>query len=410
MTSVDTSCEASGIRVAGGPAALCEAPVFTFVLVKLASRCNINCTYCYWFRDAEVYRKPPVLTVEAEDAFCQRLEQHISEFGLDQFMLVFHGGEPLLFPKRRFVELQEKLLEIEDRTGCQISRGVTTNGILVDQQWCDILKRYDVGVTVSLDGPPEIHDKHRIDFKGQGTHTDVLRGIACLRANGIEPGLISVCNPLMDPEQILSYVVEDLGIKHFDILPPDATHSDNPHQIGDYFVKLFDVWFDKYAAQGVRISTLDAMIQGLVGNLSVSDTIGLGPIETVTLMTDGSLEPLDVLRIAGDGSTKTDSNVLKNALQHVQNDARWREAFEASLHPCDVCQSCEFLEPCGGGHLAQRWSPERRFDNPSVYCDSWKQIFNHIWERISPTLVVEYEPMTTESEIMKARAFSGEQI
>ena len=46
-----------------------EAPVFTFVLVKLASRCNINCTYCYWFRDAEVYRKPAVLTAEAEDAF-----------------------------------------------------------------------------------------------------------------------------------------------------------------------------------------------------------------------------------------------------------------------------------------------------------------------------------------------------
>ena len=32
-----------------------EAPIFTFLLVKLASRCNINCTYCYWFRDAEVF-------------------------------------------------------------------------------------------------------------------------------------------------------------------------------------------------------------------------------------------------------------------------------------------------------------------------------------------------------------------
>lgn len=35
------------------------APEFTFVLVKLASRCNIACTYCYWFRDDEVYKKPP---------------------------------------------------------------------------------------------------------------------------------------------------------------------------------------------------------------------------------------------------------------------------------------------------------------------------------------------------------------
>src|SRR5262245_43794254 len=121
--------------------------------------------------------------------------------------------------------------------------------------------------------------------------------------------LISVCNPQTDPEQVLSYVVEKLRIKEFDILPPDATHSDNPPQISDYFIKLFDVWYDKYAAQGVRIRTLDAMIQGLVGNLSVSDTVGLGPIDTVTLMTDGSLEPLDVLRTVREGSTKTDTNV-----------------------------------------------------------------------------------------------------
>src|SRR6478736_7259959 len=123
------------------PAALQAAPrPFAFVLMKLASRCNINCTYCYWFRDAEVYNKPAVLTIEAEDAFCQRLEQHIEEFELDQFVLIFHGGEPLLFPKHRFVELQEKLLDIEDRTGCEISRGVCTNAILIDREWADILK------------------------------------------------------------------------------------------------------------------------------------------------------------------------------------------------------------------------------------------------------------------------------
>jgi uncharacterized protein len=50
------------------------------------------------------------------------------------------------------------------------------------------------------------------------------------------------------------------------------------------------------------------------------------------------------------------------------------------------------LDACGGGHLAQRWSAERRFDNPSVYCESWKRIFAHIWERIAPTLTVEVAP------------------
>ena len=72
-----------------------------------------------------------------------------------------------------------------------------------------------------------------------------------------------------------------------------------------------------------------------------------------------------------------------------QNDVRWRRAFEASTKLCDTCLQCEYLDACGGGHLAQRWTDERQFDNPSVYCESWKRIFAHIWERIAPTLTVE---------------------
>jgi uncharacterized protein len=374
----------------GDMSVVAEPPIFTFVLVKLASRCNINCTYCYWFRDPKVYDKPPVLTRDAEDAFCTRLEQHIRQFRLDQFLLVFHGGEPLLFPKYRFVALLTKLRDIEGRTGCRIERGLTTNAILVDAEWAELFKVHDVNVTVSLDGPPEINDKYRVDFKGRGTLAATLRGIDCLRSAGIDPALISVCNPSTDPERVLAYVVGELGIKQFDILPPDATHSDNPPPIADYFLKLFDVWFDHYAEQGVRISTLDAMIQGLTGHLSVSDTIGLGPIDTVTLMPDGSLEALDVLRIAGAGSTTSNLSVRANALQDVQDEPVWREAFHASTHLAEPCRRCEFLDSCGGGHLAQRWSPERRFDNPSVYCESWKRIFAHIWERIAPTLVLQY--------------------
>jgi uncharacterized protein len=368
-----------------------EVPIFTFLLVKLASRCNINCSYCYWFRDAEVYKKPAVLTVQAEDAFCEALEEHIVNFALDRFAVVFHGGEPLLFPKHRFISLQEKLLDVEARTGCEIGRGLCTNAILIDREWTEIFNKYAVDVTVSLDGPPDIHDKYRVDFKGEGTHAQTLDGIGWLRGAGIEPGLIVVCNPATDPERVLAYVVEELGIKQFDVLPPDATHADNPPPIHDYFIKLFDVWFDKYAAQGVRIITLDAMIQGLLGSLSAADTIGLGPIDTVTLMTDGTLEPLDVLRIAGNGSTKSDCSVFSNALQDVENDERWRAAFHASVHHCETCLRCEYFDACGGGHLAQRWSRERGFDNPSVYCESWKKIFDHLWTRISPTLILEYK-------------------
>jgi uncharacterized protein len=102
-----------------------------------------------------------------------------------------------------------------------------------------------------------------------------------------------------------------------------------------------------------------------------------------------TLEALDVLRIAGDGSTTSNTHVRSHAIQDMQNDPIWREAYNASVNLCETCLKCEYLDACGGGHLAQRWSPERRFDNPSVYCESWKRILAHIWDRIAPTLSLE---------------------
>src|SRR5215469_4218669 len=132
MTSAEIPAAASEAALRRTSASPTAASPFVFVLVKLASRCNIKCTYCYWFRDAQVYAKPAVLTPEAEDTFCLRLEEHIREFNLPFFLLVFHGGEPLLFPKRRFDTFCKKLRAVEERTGCSIIRGVTTNAILVD--------------------------------------------------------------------------------------------------------------------------------------------------------------------------------------------------------------------------------------------------------------------------------------
>ena len=195
-----------------------DKPVFQFLLVKLASRCNINCTYCYWFRDAEVYKKPAVFTKDAEDAFCKRLEEHITQHQLDEFLIIYHGGEPLLFPKHRFRTLNAKIDEIQSRTGCEISRGVSTNAMLIDEEWTQLFNTFGISVSVSIDGPPEIHDKYRVDMKGLGTHAATMRGIELLTKAGIEPGILSVCNPATDPRSAADLYCRRDGreaVRHF---------------------------------------------------------------------------------------------------------------------------------------------------------------------------------------------------
>ena len=65
------------------------------LLVKVASRCNIDCSYCYWFRDAAVYDKPKLMSADVLHRLLQRIEEHVAKNSLIDFPIILHGGEPL---------------------------------------------------------------------------------------------------------------------------------------------------------------------------------------------------------------------------------------------------------------------------------------------------------------------------
>jgi uncharacterized protein len=362
-------------------------PICTLLLVKLAMRCNINCTYCYWFRDQTVYEKPAVLTPEVEAALLSRLEQHVQTHRLRSFNLVFHGGEPLLFGKKRFDALCTSLRQLEQRSGCRLRLSMTTNGLLVDAEWAQLFARHDVGITLSIDGPRRIHDSRRLDFLNKGTFDRVVAALPILQNVGIEPGVIAVCNPGEDPVELFDFFVNELGLQKFDVLMPDGTH-DGPAKpsIAKYYQRLFDAW---YQHGEVRIRIIDNLVAGLLSLESSTHSVGHKPVTTVTMLTDGSLEPLDVLRTAGDGATQTQVNIFEHDLQAIQQDPLWREVYEATTTLPAECQSCPYQHACGGGHIASRWSQARRFDNPTVYCEDIKAILRHVWERMLPDLYVE---------------------
>lgn len=362
--------------------------IFNYTLVKLAMRCNLNCSYCYWFRDESVYERPALLTEAAENAYLQKLGEHIRRYSLSNFYILFHGGEPLLFGKTRFDSLCQKLRELEHNTRIRLKLAVTSNGVLIDPAWAELFKRYRVGVTLSIDGPKTIHDRARVDFKGRGSFDQTVRAVSFLRTVGIEPGILSVCNPQLEPKELCEFFIEGLGFTAFDVLVPDANYQDPPLSIASYYKKLFDLWYDVYGPQGIQIRFIENIAKGLLGVESYSESIGYGPTWTVTMLTDGSLEPLDVLRTAGYRFTKTQYNILTHELQDVDQDPLWREVLKATIFLHADCERCTFKFACGGGHIASRWSNTSRYNNPSVYCADFKEIFRHAWKRINKDLYV----------------------
>jgi uncharacterized protein len=369
------------------PAAFQEQPI-SQLLVKVATRCNIDCSYCYWFRDAAVYEKPKLMSDIVLRQLLQRIEEHVTRYPLVDFPIVLHGGEPLLWGIENFHQMAEACEGIASRTGCEIPIAVTTNGVLIDDDWLDCFEARRISVAISLDGPAHIHDIHRRTFQGTGTHAAVERAARMLVSRDIGVSALAVCNPSYPPKQYVEFFA-GCGIANYDIMIPDATVDEKPPSIGSFYKGLFDSWLEaNRSAHSVNIRIISDMITALLGNNSPTEGVGHKPIELCTVMTDGSVEAHDVLRIAGDGFTKTKFNIFEHAIDEVRNEPRWIAARDASINLCEKCRQCKFMNACGGGYLPHRFSSKNGYDNPSVYCDDLYSMFESMQSVLEEHLYV----------------------
>jgi uncharacterized protein len=136
------------------------------------------------------------------------------DFALDRdktcLDLSFFGGEPLLR-----IELLEYASAYAERRLRELNPlgkvyvHLTTNATLVDARVEDFVRRHPVtNVFVSLDGPAHIHDRHRINTKGQGSHASVREGVARLVEAGANIIPLAVVNP--DTAGLLGEVTQEL--------------------------------------------------------------------------------------------------------------------------------------------------------------------------------------------------------
>jgi uncharacterized protein len=348
------------------------------LLVKVATRCNIDCSYCYWFRDASVYDKPKLMSADVLRQLLLRVEEHIAKHSLVDFPIILHGGEPLLWGVENFHRFAQACEDISSRTGCEIPIAVTTNGLLIDDEWLDCLEAHDISVAISLDGPAHIHDAHRRTFQGNGTHAAVERVARKLVSRDIGLLALAVCNPAHPPKQYADFFAA-CGISNYDIMIPDATVDENPPSIAAFYEGLFNLWLEANRTKPtVHIRIIADMITALLGNNSPTEGVGHKPVELCTVMTDGSVEAHDVLRIAGDGFTQTTFNIFDHPIDDVRNEPRWKAARDASINLCGKCRQCKFMNACGGGYLPHRFSKRNGYDNPSVYCDDLYAMFENM--------------------------------
>jgi len=367
-------------------------PLSSF-LVKVHSRCNLMCDYCYEYNcgNTSWRSKPREMSWEVYERAVGRILDHAVKHGIQSCFFSFHGGEPLLRSSEFFGRAAGLARECFGAQGIEIEFGMQSNATLLNDEWVRTLADLGICIGVSLDGPAEAHNEFRVFADGRPSYDEALAGLKCLLnpvGRKIWGGFLTVINLKRDPVEIFEHLA-GFEPPSTDFLEPHSTWRSPPPgksspgdaSYGDWLIRLFDHWFEG-PRQGIPIRKFEEIIEHLYGGHGSLESFGLEPVGLITIATDGAYEGVDCLKAAYPGVEQLGLNVfehdLDKVLAHPMINIR-QIGLEALP---EECRGCDLASTCGGGYFAHRYRPETGFRNPSIYCADYKKLIRHIQGRL----------------------------
>lgn len=345
-------------------------------MLKVHSRCDLACDHCYVYEHADQSwrTKPRALAAATVDLAARRIAEHAAAHRLPQVSIVLHGGEPLLIGQAAMRSVLVALATwITPVTRLDVR--IHTNGVRLDERWCELFAEYAVRVGVSLDGDQAANDLHRRFADGRSSHTQALRALALLRRpefRDLFAGILCTIDLANDPVAVYRALIAEQPPR-LDLLLPHATWDNpphrpagSPHPYADWLLKVYHCWIRD--RQPVPIRLFDSVLSAARGGPSWTEVIGLDPVDLLVIDTDGSWEQADSMKTAFDGAPATGLRVHSHSVDDVARHPGVvaRQGGLAAL--CATCRACQVVQVCGGGLYAHRYRSGTGFDNPSAYC------------------------------------------
>jgi uncharacterized protein len=151
-------------------------PPLRALSLAIAQKCNLGCTYCYAQQGefggaaknmelTEALRAVDLLVGKAEPGA--------------KLNLAFLGGEPLV-NRKVLRAATEHALQLARGREAKITFSITTNGTLLTEDDGRFFEQHGFAVTVSIDGPADVHDAQRPFKGGAGSYDAIMKRVAPL--------------------------------------------------------------------------------------------------------------------------------------------------------------------------------------------------------------------------------------
>ena len=370
------------------------APMRMFIC-KIASRCNLDCDYCYIYHHADQsWREQPArMSLETAAQLGLRIREHAQRHAIKAVDVVMHGGEPLLVG----VEYLRQLCETIRNTAFPVAVDfkMQTNGVLLDEEVFNFCLEWDLAIGLSMDGPRRANDAHRFDHQKRSSFDAVERALALLSSEEgkrIWSGFLTVIDLKHDPLEVYSYLKSFaprsieflLPLGHYDLRPPGKIGlKTTPY--ADWLLTIFHVWY-RERPHTTKIRRFRDVIAMLGGASSSSEEWGLQPTDFAVIETNGSIEAVDTLKTTYPRANDLGLNLFENSFDDMFNAPTVIERQMGWSSLCNTCQGCELVKVCGGGYFPHRYSQDKGFQNPSVYCADLMKLIREIHSTVSDDL------------------------
>jgi uncharacterized protein len=383
----------------------CPLPGFHLMAKPGGSRCNLSCQYCFYLHKGELYPKSTFrMSDEVLEAY---IRQTIGAHQLPVVTFAWQGGEPTILG----IDFFKKALDLQKkycRPGMVIHNTIQTNGILLDDEWCEFFKKNHFLVGISIDGPQELHDACRTDAAGKGSFDRVMQGLALLKKHKVEFNILCTVNAVNGdyPLEVYRFFRDEVKAQFIQFIPvverdrksgTPTPLSVGPEQYGNFLIGVFDEWV-KHDVGTIYVQHFDTALANWYGEphgiCVFSPTCG----SALVIEHNGDIYSCDHFvdrdHLLG--------NILTESLTGLVNSEMQRQfGLSKRENLPNYCRKCPVLFACRGECIKNRFgvTPEGE-PGLNYLCEGYRMFFSHI-DRPMKFMVQELQAGRAPANIMK---------